>query len=797
MQDFKSKKSFSAELRLAIFITLLVCVVASTGIITYRNINRLITDVEKGTSITSTATTLKGVNEDLLILESNVRSFFYTRDSSYVSNYDSTKQAIQNRLVQLRSVKSRSQITINYTDSVVNIIDSKFLLLDEWLGMADNLEVTKKLSTIPQKLEYLKDDVDLSKIKNKKKREKLIEEANKVSIDEVKKELDKAKKDQTLFLVNLDENTLKINEKNKILNTKIRKIINIIEDEERLEIAKNNIEALKKAKYTNFIIATFSISSIALLFLIAVVFYRYVKTTRNYNKALKNARMEAESLAMAKQNFLANMTHELRTPINSILGFTEQLERSTLNNEQKEQVTIVKKSSLHLLKVVNEVLDYSKLQAGKFSFERIIFEPRETINEVMDILSPEATRKRINFNYIPEKNIPDFLSGDPFRLQQILLNIVGNAIKFTGSGSVTVTVRAGKMDETYCLLNIEVKDTGVGIPDQFISRVFDEFEQADNKVDSKYRGTGLGLSISKKLIELQNGSINIFSKVNEGTIANIIIPYQLSDKEQANALQEEYIDPIFLKNKKILVVDDEKYNRVLLEKILCNWGVMFHEAENGKQALDLIRNEHWDMVLMDIRMPEISGIEVTKVVRGWNTQLPIIALTASNDKEKEQKCLDAGMNSFISKPFSQNKLLTTLQRFLKTNTFDIINIDDTSNGDELMNASIINVNELLKASNGDKIFVKDMIGLFIKSTSEGLNLMKEGVKTFDYNMIKEQAHKISSPCRHVGALLLLKHLKNIEGLTEGTINWQELTNHIEQAQKEANKVFAELEKSIN
>ncbi len=796
MQTNKNKKLFAAEWRLGVFIILLVCIVAITGVFTYQNINKIITDVEKGADVKSNATTLKQINNDLLILESKVRSFFFTRDTSYITRYDSSKNEIYNQVVILKANKNNNILPVHIKDSVNNIVNKKFVLFDEWISLAHNLEVVKKLSLIPQKLEDPTYFEDVSKIKNKRKREKLLEESNKVSLDEVKEEIEKAKRDQTVFLKDLDESTLILNQQNNQLTASLINIINVIEKEEKVQLAQSNTKAIQKARFTNFVIAVFCISSIVLLFFISFVFYKYVKAANAYNIALKNARIEAEALALAKQNFLANMTHELRTPINSIIGFSELLERSALNTEQHEQLGIVKKSSIHLLKVVNEVLDYSKLQAGKFSFEKIIFEPEVTIEEVVEILKPQADKKNIKFRFLSDKNIPENLIGDPFRLQQILLNIVGNAIKFTGSGSVIVSVRSNMIDDKACILNIEVKDTGIGIPDEYASKVFDEFEQADNKIDSKYRGTGLGLSISKKLIELQNGSINMYSKVGEGTMVNIIIPYQLATELDKSGKAEEPLSPRFLKGKKIMVVDDEIYNRMLLKKIFSQWGLHFYEAENGKHALELLETGHWDLLLMDIRMPEMSGMEATRLIRSSSNNkikdIPVIALTASNDKEKEEKCLQAGMNSFISKPFSEQKLLKVLKHFLDKGEYDLVKLDDLDPEEEMNHNTSVNIDELVKSSNGDKVFVKEMINIFINSTSDGIEKMKKAYYDSKYEIIKEQAHKISSPCRHVGAYSLLSHLKNIENSVMGNAHPNEILNEIQLADSESQKVFDSL-----
>lgn len=744
------RKKLSIEVGMLIFISLLVIIVSVSGIITYRNLSSLAFDLKKDGGADDKLTILKHIMADLYQAESNVRTYYFTRDHAYINSYDDSKTAIENKLTALEIYVQNDQPEKFRLDSIKELVNDKYLLLDTWINMERDEKVTKELNNLPEKLNPEKtistiDDTSIKK-RNKKK--------NIVDLELLKSEVRKVQKKQTSQLKELNEQELTLNIENKLINDALGSLIARMEKEEKESIMVANTHAIQKANVTNLIIATFCISSVFLLIIIGVTLYRYIVKARLYSEYLKNARLEAENLATAKQSFLANMTHEIRTPINAIIGFTEQLDKSQLSDQQKEYLHIVKKSSIHLLKIVNDVLDYSKLQAGKFTFEKIIFNPSDTIAEVIDILLPEAENKKIQLQFQAEHNIPESLLGDPFRLQQILLNIIGNAIKFTGSGVVAVSIKTEKSEANEVLFKMEIKDTGIGIPANKVEKIFDVFEQVETNISKKYRGTGLGLSITKKLVENQQGSIHIISKEGEGTIVNIVIPYELVSDHSLENTSEKQIDSKLLEKKRVLIVDDEPFNRKLLRTILEQWGAFIEEAHDGDNALYLLKNKQYDLILMDIRMPGMSGIEITQKIREFEEEekknTTIIALTASNDPEKEKKCLAAGMNAFLSKPFTEQRL------------FELISKVFSGLSSEIKNNIKLSIDELYKLGREDKGFLNKMLGLFIKGSEEAMTNIKNASELDDRKAIMEITHKIAPSCRQLGALRMHELIKRLE-----------------------------------
>lgn len=777
------KKRFTIELGMLIFISLLVVIVSISGVITYKNLLSLSNDLEKGGQSDKKLAILKQVTAELYQTESNVRTYYFTRDSAYLHDYNNSKNGVEIKLAVLESYVIGDILAKLRLDSIKELVQSKYLLLDTWITMDMDEEVTKELNKLPEKLnsENNKNIVDDTSIKKKKKKSSF---DMKVVEDEVRK----IQKRQANQLRELNQQELVLNIKNKVINDALRSIVTRMEKEEKESIKAVNSKAIKKANTTNFIIAVFCISSVFLLIVIGTILLRYILKTKEYNQALKNARMEAENLAVAKQSFLANMTHEIRTPINSIIGFTEQLDKSEMTGHQKEHLHIIKKSSMHLLKIVNDVLDYSKLQSGKFTFERIIFNPSETIQEVIDILSPEAEHKNIQVQFKTEDNIPQFILGDPFRLQQILLNIIGNAIKFTGSGTVAVGIRVDMLEGKEVLFKMEIKDTGIGIPENKINKVFEDFEQAETTLSKRYKGTGLGLSISKKLVENQGGNIHILSKEGEGTIVSIVIPYELVTNVHGETNIVKAIDSTFLEGKRVLIVDDEPFNRKLLKTILIQWGAFVDEVHDGENALFMVNTKHYHLILMDIRMPGMSGIEITKKIRKHENaekkNIIIIALTASNDPEKEKKCLEAGMNAFLPKPFNEQRLFELISEML------------SKVPSKIHNDIQINVDELYKIGNGDKVFVNEMLGLFLKGAEEGIYTIKNAVKIEDRRAMMEITHKIAPSCRHIGAKRMLELLKMLEKQAELNASMVDLNILIHELEKETLTTMNEVKKHI-
>lgn len=378
-------------------------------------------------------------------------------------------------------------------------------------------------------------------------------------------------------------------------------------------------------------------------------------------------RARAEESEKFKQMFLANMSHEIRTPMNAVSGMTEILLEKQPRTDQVSYLQAISKSSDVLLHIINDILDLSKIEAGKMELEKIDFSLADTIQQVKDTLSHKADEKGLQISIDIAGNVPPVLIGDPFRLNQVLMNLGGNAIKFTERGSLQFKVTNTGESGSNADLRFEVIDTGIGIPADKIQNLFGNFAQVNNSDTRKYGGTGLGLSISKQLIEMHGGSIAVESVLNSGSTFFFTIRYPVgsADRLTARIQQEQKADGSALNGLRILVADDNEYNRMVVQETLAlKADVTIDMAVNGQEAVDAVAGNTYDVVLMDVQMPVMNGIDATLAIRSQmpapKNKVPIVALTASTMREDIDKCLNAGINSYIPKPFKAWQLISTL-----------------------------------------------------------------------------------------------------------------------------------------
>ena len=385
------------------------------------------------------------------------------------------------------------------------------------------------------------------------------------------------------------------------------------------------------------------------------------------SEKLKLAKDEAEENQRVKSQFLANMSHEIRTPINGILGLADFLLQKQLDKETHDYVGIIQNSGELLLHIVNDILDFSKIEADKIVFESIAFNLNDELAKLFKSLSFIANKNHNTLDYEIAPNTPELISCDLGKLQQILSNLISNASKFTKDGYIDVAISSSILSENKGILQISVKDTGIGIPEDKIDTIFQSFTQENATTSRKYGGTGLGLTITKRLIELQGGSLKVQSRVGVGSDFTFSIPFDVVNKIQENNNLDFDIEKVCFNQQKILLVDDNKINLLVAKLLLVHWNLEVDEANNGLVALELVKNNHYDLILMDMQMPEMDGLEATKLIRLMNNDvknIPIIAMTANVLEEEKNKCFDAGMNDYISKPFNKIEFAKILQLYL-------------------------------------------------------------------------------------------------------------------------------------
>ncbi|AHF02114.1 histidine kinase [Thiomicrospira aerophila AL3] len=374
---------------------------------------------------------------------------------------------------------------------------------------------------------------------------------------------------------------------------------------------------------------------------------------------LEKALEKSEQAATAKSDFLATMSHEIRTPMHGVLGLTDLLLTTELNAQQKEYLNTLKNCSQTLLAVINDILDFSKIEAGKLSLESIEYEPIALFNNLKTLFEPQITDKGLVFSMQIEKGLPNRLIGDPTRFQQILYNLLSNAIKFTHEGQITLKV---SFDPSTNRLFVKVKDTGIGISQLAMKRLFKAFSQADSSITRRFGGTGLGLAICDRLVKAMGGDISVYSEVGAGSEFAFNISVQVAKELRQRDHQPTIATPQ-LDSLKVLVVEDNPVNQMLVKAMLAKLHIMPAVAQDGLEAVDLIRDQNFDIVLMDVQMPTMDGLRASQYIRslGDNIKQPyIIALTANAFESDRVGALDAGMNAFLAKPLSFEALQTSL-----------------------------------------------------------------------------------------------------------------------------------------
>ena len=459
---------------------------------------------------------------------------------------------------------------------------------------------------------------------------------------------------------------------------------------------------------------------------------------------LAEAKSFAEAVAKAKELFLANMSHEIRTPLNVIIGMIRQLNKEALTEPQQFYVKQSESSARHLLTILNNVLDIAKIESGDMEILKNNFSPSTLLNNIYSIMYSQAIEKNLEFNIHIDANIHPVLIGDDIRLRQVLINLIGNSVKFTQFGHIELSATLIHEDEFNQTLRFEVSDTGIGMSKEFITRIFDKFSQEQNTSNRKFEGTGLGMAISHDLIKLMGGKMLIKSKKNEGTTCIFELMFTKSKATQLHPKSTEIKANVF-KGMRALLVEDNEMNRFIAIQSLNYLGFETREAENGKIAVEEVQKNNFDIILMDIQMPTMDGVEATKYIREQlKLDIPIIALTANAFKHDIKLYLSIGMNDFIIKPYDEQEFFRKIQINISNYT-NRNNIDDIDSMPQLYDLS-----QIKKISRGDEVFVNKIIELFIALCDENIPELERAKKNNDVDTVKKIAHKLKASVIQMG-----------------------------------------------
>lgn len=383
---------------------------------------------------------------------------------------------------------------------------------------------------------------------------------------------------------------------------------------------------------------------------------------KELNNALNKEKKKAEQASLAKSEFLSNMSHEIRTPLNAILGFIDILNRQKVGEDAEKYLSMMTFSSKNLLGLVNDVLEIDRIESGKVELVDREFYPLEEVRLLLDLYANSFEEKGLGLNLKSEVNEATEVLGDSLKFNQILTNLLRNSFKFTQKGGVEVEyvekVRDGKLS-----VQIVLSDTGIGIPEESLERIFDRFSQVETGYTRKYDGTGLGLAITKKLIDAMGGEVSVSSKVNQGSAFKVSFLFKLSNPKEKYKSKEE-ADIVDYGGKEVLIAEDNPMNVLVLSKLLEQFGIMADVASNGLEALQKLEKKNYDLIFMDIHMPEMDGIEATQKLRHKNLKMPVIALSANITKKSKDEALSSGMQDYITKPFTRDAILDLLSRYL-------------------------------------------------------------------------------------------------------------------------------------
>ncbi len=580
---------------------------------------------------------------------------------------------------------------------------------------------------------------------------------------------------------------LSLEQENNLLSKEIGQIFQSIELSDKKELLKETQHAKQVAADTNQIIFLFSIISSLLIIMIVVLIITLFNKSKETNYQLKLAKDKSDQLTEAKSRFLATMSHEIRTPLNAISGFTEQLFFEPLNQSAAKKVKIIRNSVKHLSQITNEILDLSKLEKDHIQLETIAFNPANEIMMLHEQYELQVLEKNNRLVVELDENPFPNVMGDPLRFRQIIINLISNANKFTKDGLITIDLKFEQIDPRNIRCLIEVQDQGIGMSPAQKERIFEPFEQADLTVTRKYGGTGLGLSITKQIIDKQNGSIRLNSEEGVGTTFYIEIPFEVTDEKIDAPRAPSRTDFSFLKDKTVLIVDDEPFNRTLLRSMFHGVNVKLLEAVNGLEALESLKNNDIDFVLLDVRMPEMNGHELRQKMAEMETlnQIPVVGLTATLDEEKRQDMLDSGWTEVLTKPVNPEELRRILFQIYK----------DHNMGTELDEADF---KSLQKLTNNNDSFYMELLQTFVSSTENGLSKIRNLVQTENWVEISELAHQLAAPFKHFGANNCYTTLKEIERMgKESKIDAVSMRELIEVFEEQANHIITQVKDKLN
>ena len=631
---------------------------------------------------------LKALEKDIVTVESKVRTIVATGDSSNMHGLQNNFHEIDKDLNVLKKIADDDSSDV-YIDELISLVQQKLLRNRQIL---DTFHLAGKART-------------------------------------------------EIFIANSNDN---------MLTDSIITVANKVDSSRQVHLSTTNLSIDKsgeKARQFSTILIVFVLIGNAVLFWYII---NIIRKQASLIMQLNISEKKVKEAAQLKENFMANMSHEIRTPMNAILGFTNLLQRKNLDGESKEFVQTIQRSGENLLAIIDEILDLSKIEAGMMRIDSSPFSIRGLLNSIEVMLRPKATQKQLQLYFKTDNSVPDILEGDAFRLTQILVNLVSNALKFTDEGSVTVSVSSEVLSGELINTRITVSDTGIGVEKDKLQHIFGRFQQAEDAVTRKYGGTGLGLSIVRELVLLQNGTIEVDSEPGKGTTFNLVIPYKISipAAKAAAVLESKIPAAVYFDHQYVLVAEDNEINQSLLRHLFKSWNLKFDLVNNGKEAIEKLRTKNYDLILMDIQMPEMDGYTATQEIReNLKLTTPIIAMTAHALAGEREKCLSYGMNGYLSKPIRELQLHNLIAQFTP------VEIPGTLPSESIAGHGgykYINLQYMSEISLGNIEYEKTVTQQFIDAIPIDLLMLESASQDNDTNKLRQVAHNMRTTISVMG-----------------------------------------------
>ncbi len=700
--------------------------------ITSRNVKELISGNENLLNEFKVNSQLTELQKDMLVFDNKLKNAILTNDSVNIRDYRKGIARIENDISALENVNSKENV-------------------QEYISQLNNL--------VHQKLQYSNAIADSFNISGKRAAEKLFatEEGIRLSQD-------------------------------------ILLVAQQIDRSRQLTLSKATT-AIDRSGQRAFWWGVFMIAVVLTLFTI-IFWFIVARMKKQYDliNQLNASERKIKEMVQVKENFLANMSHEIRTPMNAIIGYANLLQRKNLDEEARLHLSTIQKSGENLLSIINDILDISKIEAGMMRIEEAPFSVRGLIHSVEVMFKNKIQGKGLILQTFIEPAVADLLSGDAVRLTQVLVNLVGNAVKFTEKGQVSLHISQRIADNNKVDLLFHIKDTGIGIKEEKLKTIFERFVQAEETTTRKFGGTGLGLSIVKNIIEIQKGHIRIESEPGKGTSVIFNIPYKLCDDPAITIQELNEIPQTFPeKNIRVLLVEDNLINQGLVTYLFKEWHIGCEVANNGVEAIAKLKEQSFDLVLMDIQMPEMDGYRAAQQIRQkLQLDIPIIAMTAHAMTGEREKCIACGMNEHIAKPVRESELYRLVIQFAKQGS------DKTRRPMNDGHFTTIDLEYMKEISNGNKEYEQTVTAQFIDMIPVELERLEQAYKTNDLKEIKIIAHNMKTTVSIMGlSNSLNQHLDAIENNTDNNA----LTGHhitsvsliCEKALEEAKLLLRELQ----